>query len=143
MLQELKDNKINYVDTGYNEDLVGKRYLFYSHNEHEGVMTKMVNSYYQLRKKYKKISKTSKDPEERLIFDKKQYAIKIILNSCYGVMGTRWFRLYKVECADAITFFGRKALSVGVERFKDHAVILGGDTDSTANTSLIRYRFKQ
>jgi len=43
---------------------------------------------------YKKQMKESKDPDEIMLADKRQYAIKIILNSMYGAFGFNFFRLY-------------------------------------------------
>ena len=63
--------------------------------------------------------------------DKRQQAYKLVLNSAYGAMGFNFFRLYRPECADAITYFARQALKFASLKFQnlDHFVLYG-DTDS-------------
>jgi len=78
-----------------------------------GIIPELSLELYNMRKHYKKLIKTATTDDERLVADKKQYAIKIILNSIYGAMGFRYFRLYVPECADAVTFFGRNTLKFG------------------------------
>ena len=53
--------------------------------------------------------------QDRVANERKQRAIKLILNSAYGAMGFNYFRMYKPECADATTYFGRQALLFAVE----------------------------
>ena len=62
--------------------------------------------------------------------DKRQWAYKLVLNSAYGAMGFNFFRLYKPECADAITFFARQALKFATLKFNKNHKVLYGDTDS-------------
>ena len=129
-LDYLKKNNIKYIDSNYDDDLIGKRYIFFSHAEHIGVIPQLVKELYELRKKLKNIVNTSNDQQQKMIADKRQYAIKIILNSIYGAMGFEKFRLYKPECADSITYFGRKALLFANEYFSHFGNILYMDTDS-------------
>jgi len=58
-------------------------------------------------------------------------AIKILMNSFYGVLGTPACRFYDPALANAITGFGREILLWSKERFETwgHAVLYG-DTDS-------------
>ena len=81
---------------------------------------------------HKKLKMDSTPEEEKLSLNVKQKAIKLILNSAYGAMGFNYFRLYKPECADAITYFAREALKYAVVKWHtelDHPVVYG-DTDS-------------
>jgi len=96
-----------------------------------------------MRKQFKKIAKNGATADERLVADKKQYAIKIILNSIYGAMGFPFFRLFVPECADSVTFFGRKALRFAMDKMSPCGLVLYGDTDSCHATSIIRYRLKE
>jgi DNA polymerase elongation subunit (family B) len=59
-----------------------------------GVIPAMLKDLYELRRKYKKLAKDATDPDEQMVYDKKQYAIKIILNSTYGALGFPIFRIY-------------------------------------------------
>lgn len=129
-LQFLKDNNISFVDTGESEQLFGQRYIFLSHKEHLGCLPELSYELYMMRKQFKKIAKNGNTADQRLVAEKKQYAIKIILNSIYGAMGFPFFRLFVPECADAVTFFGRKALRFAMDKMSSCGLILYGDTDS-------------
>ena len=112
--------------------MFGGRYIFLSHKEHIGCLPSLSYELYTMRKQFKKIAKNGATADERLVADKKQYAIKIILNSIYGAMGFPFFRLFVPECADAVTFFGRKALRFAMDKMSPCGLVLYGDTDSCA-----------
>lgn len=58
-------------------------------------------------------------------------AIKILMNSFYGVLGTPACRFHAPEIANAITSFGREVLLWTRDRIeRDGATVLYGDTDS-------------
>jgi DNA polymerase elongation subunit (family B) len=133
VMKSLTDDGIGYIDTGYHEDLFGGRYLFYDHKHKLGLMPFLLKKLFLTRVEANEKLKLSTTPEEeRLSLNVKQRALKLILNSAYGAMGFNYFRLYKPECADAITFFAREALKYAVVKFHTelkHPVIYG-DTDS-------------
>ncbi|MEM7582489.1 MAG: DNA polymerase II [Acidobacteriota bacterium] len=59
------------------------------------------------------------------------YAIKILMNSFYGVLGARACRFYRPEVASAITSFGQEVLRWSMGRIEHHGhQVLYGDTDS-------------
>ncbi len=59
------------------------------------------------------------------------YAIKILMNSFYGVLGARACRFYRPEVASAITSFGQEVLRWSMRRIEHHGHrVLYGDTDS-------------
>ncbi len=59
------------------------------------------------------------------------HAIKILMNSFYGVLGTRACRFYRPDLASAITSFGQEVLLWTKQRFEAHGYrVLYGDTDS-------------
>jgi len=62
----------------------------------------------------------------------KSYAIKILMNSFYGVLGTPACRFYNPKVANAITGFGRELLLWTKERIEEGygRRVLYGDTDS-------------
>ena len=45
-------------------------------------------------------------------------------------MGFPFFRLFVPECADAVTFFSRKALRFAMDKMSPCGLVLYGDTDS-------------
>ncbi|MEM8929582.1 MAG: DNA polymerase II [Acidobacteriota bacterium] len=59
------------------------------------------------------------------------HAIKILMNSFYGVLGTRACRFHRPAIAGAITAFGRELLLWTKARCEEHGFrVLYGDTDS-------------
>lgn len=59
------------------------------------------------------------------------HAIKILMNSFYGVLGTTACRFYRPEIASAVTSFGRAILIWSEERFRTYGyTVIYGDTDS-------------
>ncbi len=59
------------------------------------------------------------------------HAIKILMNSFYGVLGTRACRFYRPELAGAITTFGQLILRWTRSQFESEGLrVLYGDTDS-------------
>lgn len=129
-LKFLQDNDIEYFDTGHSDELFGKRYVFMSQSEKVGVIPELSKELYQLRKEEKIRAETGKTEDERLVADKRQYAIKIILNSIYGAMGFNFFRLFVPECADTITFMSRTALKYAMDSLTPYGTVLYADTDS-------------
>ena len=112
--------------------LFGKRYLFCGHSHQLGILPESLKALFLLRKEItKNILNNKYSEEEKIRADKKQNAIKIILNSAYGAMGFYKFRLYTPECADAITYFSREALKFAIEEFENLKYnIIYADTDS-------------
>ena len=61
----------------------------------------------------------------------KSHAIKILMNSCYGVLGTPACRFYNADIANAITSFGRELLLWSKARIESYGhPVRYGDTDS-------------
>ncbi len=61
----------------------------------------------------------------------KSHAIKILMNSFYGVLGTPVCRFFHPQLAGAITTFGRDILLWSKQRFESYGYrVLYGDTDS-------------
>lgn len=61
----------------------------------------------------------------------KSHAIKILMNSCYGVLGTPACRFYNADIANAITGFGRELLLWSKRHIESQGhPVYYGDTDS-------------
>ena len=72
-----------------------------------------------------------KNSTEYKFLDINQYAYKVIANSFYGVLGFRYFRLYKKEVAESITYAARKIIIEVGKKFEEAGYeIIYGDTDS-------------
>jgi len=132
VVQQLKTDNIKYVDTGKHSDLFGERYLFYSQDHKLGLLPYVLKKLFLKRVEINRALKAGEySGDEKVAMDKRQWAYKLILNSAYGAMGFNFFRLYKPEVADAITFFARQALKFAVLEFQGYGhKTLYGDTDS-------------
>jgi DNA polymerase I len=62
----------------------------------------------------------STDERERQILNVQQEALKRLANSIYGVYGFNLFRWYSLECADAITAWGRDYIKKTMEKAEEH-----------------------
>jgi DNA polymerase I len=120
LLNEYKEGCIN-IDNKY----------FFDKNR-KGVIPDMLEDLFQKRKKYKEeMKKYDTDSDMYNVYNKKQYAIKIILNATYGVMAFDKFRLYNKKVAEAVTYTGRKIISFIIEKVRSKGYeVLYSDTDS-------------
>jgi len=131
VIENLNKRNIPFIDTGYDTELFGNRYLFYSHSHRLGIFPKILKKMYEERKAIKSEMRNESDEHKLNTLDKHQQAIKLILNSAYGALGFNYFRLYKPECADSITYFARQALYFAQESLqKEGMEVIYQDTDS-------------
>jgi len=105
-------------------------------NTKPGIMATVIKDLFTERVKLKGIMKKMKkeglgeSPEFRDI-DGTQYALKELLNSFYGVLGNKYFRLYKKEIAGCITAVSRNTNMWMQKVLKENGyTVLYGDTDS-------------
>ncbi|MFB6164056.1 MAG: DNA-directed DNA polymerase [Haloarculaceae archaeon] len=100
--------------------------------EPDGVIREMVDELLTERE-VKKSKRNDFDPDtaEYERFDRQQSAVKVIMNSLYGVLGWDRFRLYDKEMGAAVTATGREVISFTetVTNRMDKSVVYG-DTDS-------------
>ncbi|MFB6105397.1 MAG: DNA-directed DNA polymerase [Halobacteriaceae archaeon] len=100
--------------------------------EPDGVIREMVDELLAEREQ-KKSRRNDYDPDtpdyER--FDRQQAAVKVIMNSLYGVLGWERFRLYDKEMGAAVTATGREVIRFTEQSANElgHEVVYG-DTDS-------------
>jgi DNA polymerase I len=100
--------------------------------EPDGVIREMVDELLTEREE-KKDRRNSYDPDnpeyERL--DRQQAAVKVIMNSLYGVLGWDRFRLYDKEMGAAVTATGREVIDYTDEVVENEGYsVVYGDTDS-------------
>ncbi|WP_335999558.1 DNA-directed DNA polymerase [Halorientalis halophila] len=100
--------------------------------EPDGVIREMVDELLTEREE-KKSLRNDHDPDSREYeqFDRQQAAVKVIMNSLYGVLGWDRFRLYDKEMGAAVTATGREVIDYtdDVAGRMDKEVVYG-DTDS-------------
>ncbi|MFK5603195.1 DNA-directed DNA polymerase [Haloferax volcanii] len=100
--------------------------------EPDGMIREMVDELLTEREE-KKSLRNSHDPgsSEYEQFDRQQAAVKVIMNSLYGVLGWDRFRLYDKEMGAAVTATGRKVIEFTEQAANQIGYdVAYGDTDS-------------
>jgi len=100
--------------------------------EPDGIIREMVDELLTEREE-KKSLRDENDPESREYeqYDRQQQAVKVIMNSLYGVLGWDRFRLYDKEMGAAVTATGREVIEYTDEVVRDEGYeVVYGDTDS-------------
>ncbi len=95
-----------------------------------GFVPSIIGQILDERVKIKNQMRAAEEPMEKRILDVQQEALKRLANTMYGVYGYTRFRWYSLECAEAITAWGRKYIKKTIkeaERFGFHTVY--ADTD--------------
>ncbi|RIB35298.1 MAG: hypothetical protein BXU00_02090 [Candidatus Nanoclepta minutus] len=98
----------------------------------KGFIPTILNQIFEERVKIKKkLKELDKNSEEYRIMDARQYALKILLNSTYGYLGFAVSRWYCLDCAAAVTAYGRTFIKKVIDLLRDKGYkVIYGDTDS-------------
>lgn len=103
---------IDYIkDNGLCLNISGS--LFYNHETKDGIMNKFITERMSLRKTYK--NKRDQFEEESLqyeFYDRRQHAMKININSSYGLTGMSTFRFSNRQLAKSTTLSGKLCLKI-------------------------------
>jgi DNA polymerase elongation subunit (family B) len=93
----------------------------------DALLPSVVKKILILKDNLKKTKKNDPSEENKIKYD----AIKAIVNSCFGVMGNQYFRLFDKRIASATAFLVRDLLGFVQENLKkDNLEIIYWDTDS-------------
>jgi len=123
-------------ETKVDEDFEGETYRAPNgsrfRKQPDGIMREMVDELLTEREEKKKLrNEHSPDSSEYAIYDTQQAAVKVIMNSLYGVTGWDRFRLYDKEGAAAVTATGREVIDFTATAANElDYEIAYGDTDS-------------
>jgi DNA polymerase I len=100
--------------------------------EPDGVIREMVDELLSEREEKKGLrDENSPGSPEYERFDRQQAAVKVIMNSLYGVLGWDRFRLYDKEMGAAVTATGRAVIEYTEEVVSEAGYeVIYGDTDS-------------
>ena len=130
--ETLKANNVEYIDTGYSNELIEQGYLFMHHNYKVGIYTKYLKDVYDKRRAVKKEMKSYKKSDIKYRqLDALNMALKLELNTTYGANGYTSFFLYDPKIADTVTYYARKLLTYAIDYLKlEKYEIQYGDTDS-------------
>jgi len=79
----------------------------------EGILPRITRKVFSDRKHFKNLMNQYRDRGDLIMaayYDSMQHIRKIQVNSIYGVMGSRFFHFYDVDCARAVTRGGRQMI---------------------------------
>ncbi|MEM1782399.1 MAG: DNA-directed DNA polymerase [Nanopusillaceae archaeon] len=109
----------------------GKMNVWFCKNRKGYVPTILDEIFRERSELKKKLKQKNLDYTELKILDAKQYALKILLNSMYGYLGFSASRWYCINCAAAITAYGRQFIKKTIKYLEKRGFkIIYGDTDS-------------
>ncbi len=123
------ENDSNNCNTN-DEYHVAPEYGYKFLKEPKGFIPSVIGQVLTERSRLKKKMNDSTDPMEKKILNVQQEALKRLANTMYGVYAYSRFRWYSIECAEAITAWGRdyiKKTMKKAERFGFHSIY--ADTD--------------
>jgi len=108
------------------------KYSVWFCKKREGFIPTVLKQIFEERARLKKEMKfLDKSSKEYKILDARQYALKILLNSTYGYLGFAISRWYCLDCAAAVTAYGRTYIKKVIDFLKEKGYrVIYGDTDS-------------
>ena len=96
-----------------------------------GLIPRILEDLWKERELMKRHQREAKDPEGAQYYDGLQNAVKILMNSFYGVMASSFYRFTDKEIGSAITAFARQTIQdVIASLTREGADVLYSDTDS-------------
>jgi len=130
-LKRDEDDKLILDDNGQVETIQGETYNFIQDNTKlvPTIVMKLLEQKNNLKNELKQLNPNSEEYENlKLKYD----AIKAIVNSAYGTLANKFFRLYDKRVAETITFLVREVLAYTIKRLKEeHNIdVIYCDTDS-------------
>ena len=103
---------------------------FLDRSVREGLVPRILKDLMDERDNVKKLMKESSG-EDRDYYDGVQGALKILMNTFYGVLASSFYRFTNVEIGSAITAFARETIKKVIKTLeRDGYSVIYGDTDS-------------
>lgn len=101
-------------------------------NDQDAVVVEIIDEMLEERQKYKDLrDEQPVDSKQFKIYDRKQSAVKVVMNTLYGVMGWDRFRLQDKDVGAAVTSVGREVIKFTQRVVEDMGYeAIYGDTDS-------------
>ncbi|ORX77563.1 DNA/RNA polymerase, partial [Anaeromyces robustus] len=105
--------------------------IYYYTKKHEGILPRMMKILLSERIKFKNLMKTATGID-KIIYDKRQWALKIQANSIYGCLGSKELKFLRfLPGAECTTGMGRNYLFKAIELINETPFeVIYGDTDS-------------
>lgn len=95
-----------------------------------GFVPSIIGNILEERVRLKTAMKMAENPREKQVLDVQQQALKRLANSMYGVYGYSRFRWYRIECAEAVTAWGRDFIKKTMEKAENFGFkAIYADTD--------------
>jgi DNA polymerase I len=96
-----------------------------------GLVPRILKDLMNERDKVKRDMKNASTPEERNYLDGIQGALKILMNTFYGVLASSFYRFTNLEIGGAITAYARDTITGLISLLKSEGkIVIYGDTDS-------------
>ncbi|HYB77809.1 MAG TPA: DNA polymerase domain-containing protein, partial [Thermoplasmata archaeon] len=96
-----------------------------------GIIPEILSDLLAERARFRKAAQTATSPELREYYDGLQNAVKVLMNSFYGVLASSFYRFTNKEIGAAITAFGREAITSIIRDLEaDGFEVVYSDTDS-------------
>ena len=104
------------VEDGIEECHITPEFGYKFRKSPQGFIPSVVGKLLESRIRIKSMMKESTDPRERQLLDFEQDALKRLTSTVYGLYNHSTFRLYSIECSEAITAWGRDFLKITMEK---------------------------
>ncbi|NPA74671.1 MAG: DNA polymerase II [Euryarchaeota archaeon] len=99
--------------------------------QREGIIPKILKELMEKRDSLKKMMKSAKTDEERKYYDGLQKAVKILMNTFYGVLASSFYRFTDPRIGASITAFARETIKKIISTLEaQNLKVVYGDTDS-------------
>jgi DNA polymerase I len=119
-------------ESGYHESPLGAKFL--PAETRRGIIPRLLEDLMNLRTEHKSSLKTAQESGDKVaeqFHDKMQYAVKILMNSFYGVFASKFYRFTHEDLGSSITAWARSNIKSIINQLDDegHHVVYS-DTDS-------------
>ncbi len=96
-----------------------------------GIIPEILTELLADRDRFRRESRAAATPELREYYDGLQNAVKVLMNSFYGVLASSFYRFTNKEIGAAITAFAREAITTIIRELEaDGSDVIYSDTDS-------------
>ncbi len=114
-------------EDGEIESPTGVRFL--SRERREGIIPRILKQLMEKRDELKGMMK--EDPERRDYYDGLQKAVKVLMNTFYGVLASSFYRFTNPDIGASITAFARETIKRIISQLESEGIrVVYGDTDS-------------
>ncbi len=104
---------------------------FLSKDRREGLIPKILRDLMDKRDTLKRRMREAKNDEERRYYDGLQKAVKILMNTFYGVLASSFYRFTNPDIGASITAFARETIKRIIGELENEGIrVVYGDTDS-------------